>query len=336
MDVLFCILRINMRDFKSVDQQIEILRDRKLIFLNEETARLNLMRYGYYEIINGYKDFILENKNPDIYKEGETFEHMFSLFLLDKSLKRAVLNSSLTFEMNIKTVFSYVLSDKYGVKYNSYLNRKFYKLGKKNKQGKYQLDSLFDKFNLIINDNLQPYKHYRIDHGHTPPWILFKGCSFGNIKYFYNLQKSPIKEEITSLMLDFPIDFVKEYPDIKNFFSDLLNLVYLFRNRSAHSGRIYNYKPNNSKIRFFKPIHSNKHMNITESEYRLGYGINDLYTLSKSLCILENFDPAIELISGIRNSISNHLDKYPKDRDFLLSNIGVPPNQINNNLNKIL
>lgn len=178
-----------MRDFKNIDEQIKILRDRKLIFLNEETARLNLMRYGYYEIINGYKDFILKSKDPDTYQEGATFEHMFSLYMLDKTLKDLFLKSSLTFELNIKTAFAYVLSEKYGVKDNAYLNKKFYKLGKKNKKGVYQLESLFEKFDLIINDDLQPFKHYKLDHGHTPPWILFKGCSFGNIKHFYNLQK---------------------------------------------------------------------------------------------------------------------------------------------------
>ncbi|MDD7045341.1 MAG: hypothetical protein SOU08_03135 [Anaerococcus sp.] len=59
-----------MRDFKTIDEQIKILKDRKLIFINEETAKLNLMRYGYYEIINGYKDFMLKSKNPDTYKKG--------------------------------------------------------------------------------------------------------------------------------------------------------------------------------------------------------------------------------------------------------------------------
>ena len=324
-----------MRDFKNIDEQIKILRDRKLIFLNEETARLNLMRYGYYEIINGYKDFILKSKDPDTYQEGATFEHMFSLYMLDKTLKDLVLKSSLTFELNIKTTFAYVLSEKYGVKDNVYLNKKFYRLGKKNKKGVYQLESLFDKFDLIINDDLQPFKHYKLDHGHTPPWILFKGCSFGNIKHFYNLQKNNIKKEITSLMLDLPVEYIEEIPQIKLFFSDLLNLTYQFRNRSAHSGRIYNYKSKYSKIRFFKPIHSSKKINIDEAKYRLGYGQNDLYTLSKSLCILENTDPAIDLLLGLRIAINNHLEKYTLDKEFLLSSMGVPDDMLNNEIDDI-
>ena len=44
------------KPFKTIDQQISILQSRNLLFHNKETAAKNLERYGYYEIINGYKD----------------------------------------------------------------------------------------------------------------------------------------------------------------------------------------------------------------------------------------------------------------------------------------
>lgn len=313
-----------MRDFKTIDEQIQLLKSRNLIFLNEETARLNLLRYGYYEIINGYKDFILKNKNPDEYKKGETFEHMFELYKLDKSLKNTILKSTLDFELNLKTVLSYVLSKKYGVLNNSYLNRQFYNLGKRDKKGKYQLDRLFTKFDYIINDNIEPFKHYRLDHGHTPPWILFKGCTFGNIKHFYNLQKSNVKDEVIAIMMGFPIELVEEFPSIKNFFSDFLNLAYNFRNRAAHSGRVYNYNPKNSSVRYFNIFHKNEYVNIDEAEYRLGYGKNDIYTLNKAFILLENMDPSYELSSGLNTYVTSHLEKYPDDKNFLLTSMGVP------------
>ena len=324
-----------MRDFKTIDEQIKILKDRKLIFINEETAKLNLMRYGYYEIINGYKDFMLESRDPDVYKKGATFEHLFELYKLDKSFKNSVLESSLNFELNLKTSFSYVLSKKFGVKNNSYLDKSLYKLGKKDKDGVYQLDYLFNKFDLIINDNLEPYKHYREDHGHTPPWILFKGCSFGNMKHFYNLQKGFIKDEITSLMLGYPIELVKQLPECKALFFFFFNLKYIFRNRAAHSGRIYNYTPKYGKIRYNKIFHQINIININEAEYRLGYGTNDLYTLTVFLKVLENKIPSLDLMSSLIISIEDHLEKYPEDRLFLLSSIGVPKNRINNDIRDI-
>lgn len=324
-----------MKDFKTIDEQIKILEDRGLVFLNEETAKLNLIRYGYYEIVNGYKDPLLLENDSESFKEGATFEHLFELYKFDKKLKDFVLRATLDFELNLKTVFSYVISENYGVIDNSYLNKSLYNLGEKNNNGQYPLNYLFNKFNRIINYDLEPYKHYREDHGHTPPWILFKGCDFGNIKYFYNLQKGPIKSQIISLMTDFPVEMVESFDKLKYFFSDTLDLCYTFRNRAAHSGRIYNYRPHNAKIRYFEIFHNNKFISIDEKHYRLGYGINDLYTLQKTLSLLENSNPATILSAGIQISLEDYLKKYPEDRDFLLKALGVPNEKLKSNLNDI-
>ena len=148
-----------MKDFKTIDEQIKILEDRGLVFLNEETAKLNLIRYGYYEIVNGYKDPLLLETDSDRFKKGSTFEHLFELYKFDKKLNDYVLRSTLDFELNLKTVFSYVISENYGVIDNSYLNKSLYNLGEKNNNGQYPLNYLFNKFNRIINYNPVSYTH---------------------------------------------------------------------------------------------------------------------------------------------------------------------------------
>ena len=50
-----------MKEFKTVNEQIELLKSRNLTILDEEKARENLMLYGYYEIVNGYKDVLLKD-----------------------------------------------------------------------------------------------------------------------------------------------------------------------------------------------------------------------------------------------------------------------------------
>lgn len=52
-----------MKEFKTIDQQVEILKRRGLLFENEVGAKNKLIRYGYYEIVNGYKDFIIVDKD---------------------------------------------------------------------------------------------------------------------------------------------------------------------------------------------------------------------------------------------------------------------------------
>ena len=133
-------------------------------------------------------------------------------------------------------------------------------------------------------------------------------------------------------MTDFPVEIVENFDKIKKFFSDTLDLCYTFRNRAAHSGRIYNYRPHNAKIRYFDIFHNNKLISIDEKHYRLGYGINDLYTLLKALTLLENINPAQILSVGIQIALENHLKKYPDDKDFLLKSLGVPDEKLGSNL----
>ena len=44
------------KDFTTFEEQVKILKRRGLKFTSEETALKALQRFGYYSIINGYKD----------------------------------------------------------------------------------------------------------------------------------------------------------------------------------------------------------------------------------------------------------------------------------------
>lgn len=49
IEVFFC-----MKEFKTIDEQIEILKNRGLIFKDTNMARRYLLTNNYYNIINGY------------------------------------------------------------------------------------------------------------------------------------------------------------------------------------------------------------------------------------------------------------------------------------------
>ena len=54
------------KPFKTIDEQMELLNSRNLTFKNPETVKSSLIKYGYYEIINGYKDNFLITTNSVI------------------------------------------------------------------------------------------------------------------------------------------------------------------------------------------------------------------------------------------------------------------------------
>ena len=70
------------KPFKTIEQQLDILRSRKLEIDDELAARNALSSYGYYEIVNGYKSFLLNSlSEEEEFREGETFSHLLQKLL---------------------------------------------------------------------------------------------------------------------------------------------------------------------------------------------------------------------------------------------------------------
>lgn len=329
------------KEFKTIQEQIDILKSRNLLFQDEAFAKSNLIRYGYYEIINGYKtpliDKDLSTPDKEVFIENSTFEHILSLYQMDKDLQQSVRNATMIFEQIVKTSMAYHISEKYGHLESNYLNDKNYKSGKIDKKGNSQLYYLQLKFNKILNDNIEPYKHYRQLHGHIPAWILLKGASLGNIKIFYSLQQKEMKTKIIQTVLAIPpILDKKEYTDdIYNYFTALLNLAHLFRNRASHNGRIYNYKANYIHTPYIKSLHDS--MGISKTKFKKEkLGHNDLYTLLRLLKEIDDQTPYIKLKVGIILSFQQHLSIYPNDKEFLYEQIGIPKNLFHKELEDIL
>ncbi|WP_051221133.1 Abi family protein [Eremococcus coleocola] len=304
-----------MKPFRTIDEQIALLKSRHLTFLSEEQARNNLSRYGYYEIVNGYKDLFIKDKSfPDeeeSYVPGATFENIFDLFLFDTRLRRAVFTSMLEVELNLRTAVSYVIGKHYGSNESDYLIRENFKSGKRtfyNGKAEYQIDQLLRKLRKIRNDDVQPMKHYRECHSNVPPWIIIKGTSFGNLLMLYKLLKAPLKNEVISILYGIPVQLVNNDPSIKQLFSDSLKLFHKYRNRSAHGGRIYNYIPEDTSIRYSPLLHSK--INVDEAAYRKGHGHHGIRVLLATLSMFDNTDAFRHLYATLGSESKMLNEKY--------------------------
>ena len=78
-----------MKEFKTIDEQIDLLKSRNVSFTNETEAKKILLNNNYYNIINGYKDLFIENNN--VFKQGTTFEEIYALYDFDRQLRNIFL-----------------------------------------------------------------------------------------------------------------------------------------------------------------------------------------------------------------------------------------------------
>ncbi|NLR08708.1 MULTISPECIES: Abi family protein [Lactobacillaceae] len=314
------------KPFMEIDNQIKQLRDgRGLLFNSEEHARDMLTRYGYYEIINGYKDHFMIDSTDDSqgFTPGITFEHIFSLFELDRHLREGVMNSLELFEANIRQVIAYTVAQKISDDQEVYIQRKQYRTGIKYydhhlRKYTYPIDKLISTMKKIVSAKTDPYKHYREHHGNVPPWILVKKLSFGNLIWWFKLMDSEYSDLIISRMLNIPESFISTLPELRETFGSMLTLYLDYRNTAAHGGRIYNHRSQKHALPYLSFLHKQT-LKISEADYRLGKGQSQLGMVLKTLAILDNKDPVDELNATISYYSRQYLKQFPNDEQYLLS-----------------
>lgn len=322
---------MNTKPFKTIDEQINILKSRGLLIQNEEAAKDNLFRYGYYEIINGYKDYFLDDskgKDTEFFKPNVTFEHIFALFTLDRNLRTQVMSALEIFESNLRQAVAYTISEKYTELQDNYLKRSNYRTGKKQYyrslgRKAYPIDVLLDVLRRITYTNSEPFKHYRKKHGNIPPWIIVKKLNFGNLIWWYRLLKGPEKSSVISIMTGIDTSIIEQLPNFEEGYTSLLTLYLDYRNTAAHGGRIYNHISKIHELPFNNVIHTL--MKISPADYRNNKGKSRLGTLTRALNIASNRTPYNELRIGLNVYINQYLDLYPDEKSYLLEQMELTP-----------
>lgn len=253
-----------MKPFTSIEDQISILKKRKLTIPNEEAAKFLLKRYGYYNIINAFKDVFIINKNTiyEQFKKGTTFNEIYSLFCFDKKIRILFLEYILKIESSIKTIISYNFSKNYGV--CNFLNINNFNPT----PAKISPQSVIDNINNTLNDKIKNKDkmiiHYLNIHKHIPCWVLFNILSFGQISQFFRIMK--IAERI---------DIAKELSDMfdkkiyVNHLDNYLTNLSLVRNICAHDQRLYTF---NTRFGISKN-------NEIHNKYHFFNSTNDLFAI---------------------------------------------------------
>ena len=239
------------KPFLSIDRQIELLESRG-VETDEKTSSI-LLREGYYQIVNGYKDpFIDEEETKgageDRYREGTTFTDLYSLFRFDRDLRETTFHYLLRVEALMRTVVSYTFAEAH-TGCEDYLDADCY--ATEDQYTAFGLsDYASDRKELLRilkrkrnSDEREFVKYYRENHDGVPIWVLANDLTFGNIEHFFNLMKPGEQAlccrrvvEATGMKGSSLGHFNPQEARIG------LNLIVKTRNLCAHDERLYRAK----------------------------------------------------------------------------------------------
>lgn len=99
------------KSFKTIDEQIELLKSRGMSFHDENQAKHYLLNLNYYRLSGYWLPFKQsdESFNPNLY-----FEDIINIYLFDSGLKALLYQALETIEISAKTKFAYYLSQAHG------------------------------------------------------------------------------------------------------------------------------------------------------------------------------------------------------------------------------
>ncbi len=296
--------------FKTIDEQIEILRSKGMVFEDYDKAREILLRENYF-FLNGYRSPFLMNGTKR-FIEGTTFDELYSLFTFDRFFRNIIFKNVLIVENNYKSIYSYVLSKKYGYKEKDYLNiNNFDRSKEKNRQ----INDLLRKLKRQIRINgyqHQATSHYINNYGYIPMWVGVKVLSFGLMSELFTILKSEDRKEIA--------DYYNLSPEkIENYMSILAN----YRNLCAHEDILFNHET--QKTIADTTFHLQLGIPKVDDEYI--YGKHDIFALLiilKELLTTDDFKMMMNEICYEIDKLSSKLKVI--DVSKVLYRMGFPEN----------
>lgn len=300
-----------IKTFKTLDEQIDILKSKGLVIDDIDATKEILLRENYF-FISGYRHLFLKSTKDRMFLPGTNFRELYALFNFDRQIRNIILKNLMIIENNAKSIFSYQLSMKYGIKEKNYLNPGNF--NRSNDKAK-QVNDLLKKMKRQIRVNGSQHTatmHYISNYGYVPLWILVKVLSFGIVSELFTILKPEDQQDIAEIYGVSVNELLVYLPVLAN-----------FRNLCAHEDILYNHKTHkiidNTKYHAF--------LDIPKLDGEYIYGKNDLFAIViilKFMLRKEDFVLLINELSYEIDILNGKLNVIGIDK--ILDTIGFPKN----------
>ena len=273
------------KGFKTVEEQLDILRSRGLTINDEAQARDFLLCNNYYRI-SGYSLTLRKN---DVFSKSATFQNIIDIYHFDHELRHILLQYLEVIEVQMKSIYAYEFTKVHGP--IGYLDETFFTNRTKHQE-------IISKANQQKTQRLphEAYlKHFVNDlQQDIPLWAYVDLLTISDISFLYSISEQPIKDSIARA---FGLTMNKGATILGNY----MHSMTIIRNLCAHGSRIYNrlfeQKPSLNK-REKALLRKNSNGEVDNAHF---YGF---------LLVMKRILPA-DKFSEMKDSIISLTKKYP-------------------------
>lgn len=299
------------KNFKSLEEQIKIFEAKGLTIEDKEKTKDVLLRENYF-FLNGYRHLLMKSPRDRTFIDGSTFDELYFIFLFDRHLRNIMFKNLLIVENNLKSIFSYQLSKKYGYREKDYLNVKNFTNDPTKSR---KVKDLINKMKRQISINGPQHNatmHYMTKYGYIPLWVLVKVLSFGVISDLYSILKPDDKVIIASI-------YNISVENLESFLPILSN----YRNLCAHEDILYDHRTDRS---IADTIYHHE-LNIARMDNEYIYGKNDVFAVVIIMKLLLSDDEFMDMMKEIQYEIEFLANRmHSININKMLDRIGFPIN----------
>ncbi len=301
------------KEFKTIEEQVEILKRKGLIIEDEEETKEILLRENYF-FINGYRLLLMNSYSDKTFVKGSTFKELYALFLFDRSMRNIIFKYLLIIENQLKSITSYQLSKKYGYQEKDYLNFKNFTEDRSKVR---RVKDLIEKMKRQVRINGTKHNatlHYIKNYGYVPMWVLVKVLSFGIVCELYSVLKKEDQIEIASVF-----NVSTEYLE------DFLPILANYRNLCAHEDIMFDHKTE----KVIPDTEYHEKLNIFKMDDEYIYGKNDIFAviiMLKYLLRKDDFRIMLKEIDYEKELLDSRIDSIPIEK--ILDRMGIPKNYL--------
>lgn len=237
----------DLKPWKSLEEQLALLKVRGLQVDNDVAALNYLARIGYYRL-SGYwyplremdRVASVQQKKPvrkDIFVSDSHFEDIVRLYVFDKKLRLLALDALERIEMALRVDVAHLLGEKDPCAHENpeCLHGNFAKkrIGKGSNKGKTHHQLWLDKYHSLLHRaRREPFvQHHNTRYSsHLPVWVAIEVWDFGLLSRLFDGMKYADKNQIAR----------KYGLDDGQALAQWLRSLNFIRNVSAHHSRLWN------------------------------------------------------------------------------------------------
>ena len=299
------------KEFKTLDEQVEILKNKGLTINDVDKTKSLLLRENYF-FINGYRHVFLKSDKQRVFIKGSTFDELYAVFQFDRSFRNVLFKNLLIVENNLKSIISYRLSKKYGIREKDYLKPSNFSQDIKKVR---QVNDVLNKIKRQIKLNGRQHSatlHYLSNYGYVPLWILVKLLSFGMINELYSILKPEDKLSVAEYY-NLDVETLGIY----------ISLLSNYRNLCAHEDIVYEHRTQKE----IPDTRYHRELDIPMMNDEYIYGKNDIFAvviMLKYMLTEGDFTDFVNEVSYDLSLLDGRVSSVPQSK--ILDRMGFPEN----------